>query len=157
MSDKSNDDGTGSRDQSVQPYTDDSRVQESSTEVAALIALEDKRLESQNLRMEVTAQAIAAGDAADQRQYEYSLARLNLNAENRDKQRRILSQVLWAGIIIPFVFGGITLGMAFWGTEAQSETASRFLDTIVKAIGGIGFYLVGRAIYRYTTRDTQGN
>ena len=100
-------------------------------------------------------QAIAANDASDQRQYEYHIARLKLDAENRDKRRRILSQVLCSGIIITFVFGCLILGMAFWGAEAQSETASKLLDTIGTAIGGIDVYLVARAIFRYTTRDTQ--
>ncbi len=73
MPDRNNDDGTDSKNQSVQPYIDDSSVEELPATVDALIALEDRRLEAQNLRMDVAAQAISAHDAADQRQYEYHL------------------------------------------------------------------------------------
>lgn len=63
--------------------------------MAELITLERERIASQDRRTDVTRHAIDAGDAADQRQYEYRVEKLRRDDEDRKRRHASGIAIVW--------------------------------------------------------------
>ena len=60
------------------------------------VELERKRIDSINKRTEVAQAYIDANDAADQRQFDYHIQKMNNDREERKETRNATVKILWA-------------------------------------------------------------
>ena len=104
----------------------------------AQLDIERRRLKSYDRRTEAFREAVRAGDAADQRQYEFHIRRLE-NEENASQRRHQLTRkiVYWGGASVLLVLA-LLLAMLFFGDEGQIESALAFLKVLGIALGGGG-------------------
>ena len=106
--------------------------------VSALLELEHKRVDSQDRRTVVARRAIEAGDAADQRQYDYYVEKLRRDDEARKRRHESGIRLLWAllgsGLLLTLFF----FWMIFFGDDAQRVVALDILETVGTGLGGFG-------------------
>ena len=100
----------------------------------SLVVLEQQRIDSFNRRTEVVRYSIDANDAADKRQYDYQMAKLEVETVEAKSRNRLKQIVITSGIVTL----GILLGMAFWGSPAQSDMALEVLKVLGIGAGGYG-------------------
>lgn len=106
----------------------------------SLISLEQTRIESFNRRTDVVRYAIETNDAADKRQYEFQMAKLQAdNTASRERHRLTQIVMIGGGSVLTLVVGSI-LAMAFLGSAAQSEMAISILKVL--GIGAAGYGIV---------------
>lgn len=110
--------------------------------------LEKSRIESDNRRTDVAKAAVEASDAADQRQYEYYMARLEKEAEEKSKTRTSAVKLVWAMLVGSFVVCLFLIGIAFFGTESQAKLSIDILKTILNAVGGFGIGWILLMVFR---------
>lgn len=104
--------------------------------------IERHRIESHDRRTEIAREAIQAGNTADERQYNYHMARLE-SAERADQRKHLLAKQVFAGAGIIFTAPMVLLlWMLFFGNEDQTETARELLGAIGTAVGGGGVLLL---------------
>jgi len=107
--------------------------------IRAIIEIEKERLRVQERRSEVALAGINAGDAADRREYEFQLARLNSDKEERAARFRFGSRfVPWAGVFAALFLMTVS-GLVFWGNPTQQRTALSILKYFLVALAGWGF------------------
>ena len=114
-----------------------------------LLDLEQKRINTTNRRTEVAMRAVEASDAADQRQYDYHIKKL----ESDDSLERVR---LSLGAKGAFGVGGsiilllsLVLYMMFFGTETQASQARELLTWGFTALGGGGLLFIAQRGVRW--------
>lgn len=119
----------------------------------AQLDIDRRRIESQDRRTEVISEVIRAADAADQRQHEFHMRRLE-DEEKADQRRHQLARgVLYLGGLGALLVGGWLLGMLFFGDERQSESALALIKVLGIALGGGGaLHLLQRGARRLFER-----
>ena len=112
-------------------------------------AIERQRIESQDRRTEVMREAIQASDAADERQYNYHMARLESEERAAQRKHLLAKQALAGAGIILAVLMVLLFWMLFFGSTGQTVTARELLGAIGTAVGGGGvLLLLARAMRR---------
>lgn len=107
-----------------------------------------QRIESYDRRTEAFREATQADDAADQRQHEFHMQRLE-NEEHSSQRRHQLTRqiVYWGGASVLLVLA-LLLAMLFFGDEGQIESALAFLKVLGIALGGGGvLHLLHRLLH----------
>ena len=106
--------------------------------IQAQLDIERRRIESSDRRTEAIREVVRVADAADQRQHEFHLRRLE-NEEHSSRRRHQLTRqiVYWGGASVLLVLG-LLLAMLFFGDEGQIESALAFLKVLGIALGGGG-------------------
>ena len=112
--------------------------------VAELFNLERGRIASRDRRTEVMRHAITASDAADKRQYDYSVEKLRRDDEDRKRRHASGIRIVWVLLVAVTVFAGLLCWMLFAGDDPQRAVANELLETIVNGLGGVGVYWVLR-------------
>ena len=104
----------------------------------AQLDIERRRIESYDRRTEAFREATRAADAADQRQHEFHMRRLE-NEEDSSRRRHQLARrvVYWGGASVLLV-GTALLVMLFFGDERQSGSALALIKALGMALGGGG-------------------
>ncbi|HUB15784.1 MAG TPA: hypothetical protein VMB34_27810, partial [Acetobacteraceae bacterium] len=109
-----------------------------------VLEVEQQRIESTNRRTDVALQAVKASDESDRRQFEFQMEKLHTD-ERSGLRRDGLAKTVVLGI---GAFGGIVvslfLGMAFFGSAAQSAMALDILGKL--AVGGGGYGIIAGII-----------
>ena len=113
-------------------------IQEDFSPVAELIALERERIASRDRRTDIARRAIEAGDAADQRQYDYHVEKLRLDDDDRKRWHASGIAIVWTLLAAAIVFTGFLCWMLFAGDEAQRVVANRLLGIVLTGLGGFG-------------------
>lgn len=100
--------------------------------------IERQRIASLDKKTETARLFIEASDASDKRQYEFQMAKLT--TEDQDKQRKHrLAQVIFIGGGTCLIFIAIALlGFMFFGDPAQREEAIAAFKIVFTALGGYG-------------------
>lgn len=94
---------------------------------------------------------IEANDASDERQYTYSLKRLE-SSERRDTQRMsFLGKVVWVLGLVSTIVLFFTMYMLFYGGGNQSLLAQDLLTHIFAAVGG-GLIVVIQQVVQWLLR-----
>lgn len=122
---------------------------------AEALEVERERIRSQDRRTEVVRAAIDANDAADKRQFEFHMAKLDEEKQQRiDKTDLDRTRITLAGRIA-LAFGGsfillttVFVSMLFFGNPSQSEIAKNALTTLGNGIGGFGVIYAATAAFR---------
>ena len=118
-----------------------------------MLEVERERIDSQNRRTEVAKQAIEAQDAADKRQYDFHVRRLNSEDSQSIRQHGLARGVFWGGGGFFAIVSIFILVMLFFGDADQAASARSILSVVGQALGGAGFlYLMVRAIRWLLTR-----
>lgn len=100
--------------------------------------IERLRIESQDRRTEAFREAVRATDAAEQRQHEFHMRRLE-NSEKADQRRHQLARgVLYWGGLGALLVGTALLVILFFGDERQSGFAFALIKALGMALGGGG-------------------
>ncbi len=88
----------------------------------------------------MASQAVSASNEADKRQFEFQMAKLS-SEDSATKRRDNLARTVVIGVGIGgFAVVGLFLGMAFFGSPAQSQIALNILK--VGAVGGGGYGII---------------
>lgn len=138
-------DGGGERRNALAPRNEEPMIDGAlSDRIERLFDIEQRRIESQNRRWDVASQVIEAADAADKRQHELGLKQLESN-ERIEKSRLALASKAAIGVGGPVVVTlAVILCMAFFGSNAQADSAKQSIVRIFTALGGGGLiFIVG--------------
>ena len=122
-----------------------------------LIDLERQRIESTNRRTEVIRYAIETNDAADKRQFDFQMAKLQNDADASRRRHRLARNAILGGGAVVVVVVGFLLDMTFFGTPEQSSMALAILRTLGIGLGGYGVIggivaTIRRALENATTK-----
>jgi hypothetical protein len=104
----------------------------------SLLDLERQRIESFNHRTDVVRLAIESNDAADKRQYEFQMAKLQAETAATHDRHRLLRIVTVGGGSGLTAGLAMLVGMAFLGSPAQSDIALSILKVLGIGAGGYG-------------------
>lgn len=114
----------------------------------SLVDLERQRIESFNKRTEVVRYAIETNDAADRRQYDYQMAKLNAETNAATRRHALLRWLTIGGGTVVTVFVGTLLVVSLWGTPGQSDIALTILKVLGTGLGGYGLINGAQALIR---------
>lgn len=139
-------------DQEIIPPSPDSKQLDL---FADALEVERERIRSQDRRTDVVRAAIEANDSADKRQFEFHMAKLDEERQQR-KDRTELEQTrirlaIWIAVVfcsVGALISALFVAMLFFGTPDQSKTASDILETLGKGIGGFGIIYAFVAAFR---------
>lgn len=120
-----------------------------------MLELERERIKSADKRTEIARLAIEANDAADKRMFDYHISKLDREAALRGQQFQVGKNLLYGGGLFIFITLCLLFGMSFYGDSHQSEIASNLLETLMKAMGGIGFYLIAKGAFNKLTKPPE--
>ena len=104
----------------------------------SLIDLEKQRIESFNQRTDVVRFAIETNDAADKRQFEYQMAKLDAESDSSNRRHSLMRRVLYTGGSATILTVAFLLGMTFMGSPEQSKLALSCLQVLMIGGGGYG-------------------
>ena len=111
--------------------------------------IERHRIESHDRRTELAREAIQASNTADERQYNYHMARLESEERAAQRKHLLAKQALAGAGIIFTVLMALLFWMLFFGSKGQTATARELLGAIGTAVGGGGvLLLLARAMRR---------
>lgn len=110
-----------------------------------MMELERERIRSSDRRNDVALRAIEANDAADKRQFEFHMARQEQDLIVKKEQIKMMKYLVIGGSITSLLIFSVLGYMLFFGSEHQSQIASKAIETIVSALGGIGIFLFGKS------------
>lgn len=97
-------------------------------------------------------EAVKASDAADQRQYDFHMHRLESDERLAKAHLSLLSKtVLGAGALVA-VFVLLVLYMLFFGTPTQADRAQTILTWVFVALGGGGLFVAAQRIANFLKR-----
>jgi hypothetical protein len=86
----------------------------------SLIDLERQRIDSNNRRTEVTRYAIETNDAADQRQFDFQMAKLRSEDHNNERRHSLAANIsIYAGVASAVILA-LLLGMAFLAANLKA-------------------------------------
>lgn len=138
----------------ISPGTIDKNDQGELFPLENFLEIEHQRIESFNRRTELGYKAIEAQDAADKRQFDYSVKKLDTHEHQLTRQHSLACRVFYFGGGFIALLVVLILGMLFWGSPEQSSAAQAILRVLGQAIGGGGFlYLAIQAIRWLISRD----
>ena len=121
-----------------------------------MFELEKERIKSADKRTEIARLAIEANDAADKRQFDYHIQKLNHDIEFKNQQAKVSAKLLYGIGLVFTVFGALLIYLTFFGTVFQSEIAANLLEKLVTAMSGVGVYLIGKGIFsKLTNQDNE--
>ena len=122
---------------------------------ADALEVERERIRSQDRRTDVVRAAIEANDAADKRQFEFHMAKLGEDRQQRQDDTALGKTRLRLAVGIAIAFGAVAIAiialfvtMLFFGTPTQSDVAAGVLSTLGKGVGGFGFIYAFIAAFR---------
>lgn len=107
-----------------------------------LMAVERQRLEASTRRTDVVKMLVEANDAADKRQYEFQMAKLESGNVDLRNRHTLLSRTILGGGIFVILVVALFLYMAFFGNENQRETAIKILTVFGTGLGGAGIFRI---------------
>jgi CHASE3 domain sensor protein len=112
---------------------------------ANALEVERERIRSQDRRTEAVRAAIEANNASDKRQFEFHMARLEEEKQQRINKDGVERSKIGLARMIVLLFGSfailVTFGLLyflFFGTPDQVSTAQSLLSTGGKGVGGFG-------------------
>lgn len=121
-----------------------------------MFELEKERIKSADKRTEIARLAIEANDAADKRQFDYHIQKLNHDIEFKNQQAKVSAKLLYGIGLVSTAFGALLIYLTFFGTVLQSEIAANLLEKLVTAMSGVGVYLLGKGIFsKLTNQDNE--
>ncbi len=121
-----------------------------------MFELEKERIKSSDKRTEIARLAIEANDAADKRQFDYHIQKLNHDIEFKTQQAKISEKMLYGVGLVSTAIAALLLFLTFFGTEHQSEIATNLLEKLVTAMSGIGVYLLSKSVFsKLTNQDSE--
>jgi hypothetical protein len=106
------------------------------------MAVERQRLEASTRRTDVVKMLVEANDAADKRQYEFQMAKLESGNVDLRNRHTLLSRTILGGGIFVILVVALFLYMAFFGNENQRETAIKILTVFGTGLGGAGIFRI---------------
>ena len=121
-----------------------------------MFELEKERIKSSDKRTEIARLAIEANDAADKRQFDYHIQKLNHDIEFKNQQAKVSAKLLYGIGFISTAIATLLLYLTFFGTDHQSEVAANLLEKLVTAMSGVGVYLLGKGVFsKLTSQDNE--
>ena len=112
-----------------------------------IVALENARIESQNISYEVNLKAIEVADRSDERQFEYHSKKLAIASETADKNRNVASKFGWAIFGLMSLVVLVVTYMMFLGDESQRQAAQTAIQLILSMFGGAGALVILRSLF----------
>jgi hypothetical protein len=107
----------------------------------------NRQIDIEQGKLEIALKSLQAGDAEDQRQFDFHTQRVRLE-DGRQTRRSIFTHRLFGGLVIVGVlFVSFLAGMAFFGNAAQAGLATSLLEKVITFIAGGGTYAAARAAY----------
>lgn len=97
-----------------------------------------KKEETENSRIEAVKKAIDANDAADKRQFEFQMTRIEYDREIKLDARKSSTRKFYAGLAIVTALLGFLLIMLFYGDEVQGSRAIEFFRYLLTGVAGYG-------------------
>lgn len=128
-----------------------------------VLQIEQQRIDRDNQRTSALAKLVEAADAADKRQFEYRLKRLE--ADDRVAERhhelegrrfRFARWLIGGGCFVGALLLLAVIGMAFGGDEAQRDTARVLLIYGFTVIGGYGVVSQLVRVFRWLAQTASG-
>lgn len=117
-----------------------------------IIETERERSRALDRRTDVALEAVKASDAADRRQFDFHVRRLETDERLAKAHLSLLSKtVLGVGALVS-VFALLILYMLFFGTPTQADRAQTILTWIFVALGGGGLFVAAQRISKFLTR-----
>ena len=106
-----------------------------------MFELEKERIKSADKRTEIARLAIEANDAADKRQFDYHIQKLNHDIEFKNQQAKVSAKLLYGIGLVSTAFGALLIYL---------------LEKLVTAMSGVGVYLIGKGIFsKLTNQDNE--
>ena len=119
-----------------------------------LSEIEGRRIGIQEGRNQVAMRALEVNENSDKRQFDFHMARLATRERDGERSRALASTVLGFGGTAVVAVIGLILGMAFFGSPDQKETAALLIEKGINALGGGGILLLIAAGLRRLLRTT---
>ena len=117
-----------------------------------IIETERERSRALDRRTDVALEAVKASDAADQRQYDFHMRRLESDERLAKAHLSLLSKtVLGVGALVT-VFVLLVLYMLFFGTPTQADRAQTILTWVFVALGGGGLFVAAQRVAKFLKR-----
>lgn len=117
-----------------------------------ILETERERSRALDRRTDVALEAVKFSDAADQRQYDFHMRRLESDERLAKAHLSLLSKSALAAGALVSVFVLLILYMLFFGTATQADRAQTILTWVFVALGGGGLFVAAQRIAKFLTR-----
>jgi len=118
-----------------------------------MLELEKERIKSHDKRTDVAILAIQKNDEADKRMFDFHMAKLAQDTGIKAQQVTIARNLIYGTSIAAGTIVLSLLFFSFYGDNNQSQLASSLLSSGVKALSGIGLYLLGKGAFNKLTKS----
>lgn len=109
-------------------------------------------LEIERERIKTTLRAIEANEANDLRLYQYHMAKLEQDAQDKATKLNIAKYLIYGGSFFAFSIAIVLLCMIFLGDAHQSDMGLSLVETIIKALAGVATYTIIRGMFNKLTK-----
>jgi len=134
-------------------------MEEKETQVASqeyissseIMDLERERIKSNDKRTEIARLAIEKNDEADERMFNYHMAKLNQSTEVKSQQVIVAKNLIYGVCGVIAIVITALLYFSFFGDDQQSKIAFDLFNKGLTALSGIGMFLLGKGAFNKLT------
>jgi len=116
-----------------------------------IMDLERERIKSNDKRTEIARLAIEKNDEADERMFNYHMAKLNQSTEVKSQQVIVAKNLIYGACGVIAIVITALLYFSFFGDDQQSKIAFDLFNKGLTALSGIGMFLLGKGAFNKLT------
>jgi len=116
-----------------------------------MLDLEKERIKSNDKRTEIARLAIEKNDESDKRMFDFHMAKLHQDTGIKSQQVIIARNLIYGFSAVFVIVGSVLLYFSLFGNPNQASLAADLLNTGLKALSGIGLYLLGKGAFNKLT------